>query len=162
MNVTAFSLAIIIAGSKRSAHEMIERFKAVHVDGKSAEEAGIETMSKDDAMKFPFFAGGMLCTLYALIKYFGKEIVNPLLLAYISLGGSTAISSCLVSFGIGLSLHEKKLIKCKIDKIGLDLEVSILDLICLIISLTGMGVYMYTKNWIYNNILATLFCLHGI
>lgn len=58
-------------------------------------------MTKEDAMKFPFLAGGMLCILYGAITYFGKEIVNPMLLTYISLGGSTAISSGLLSFGIG-------------------------------------------------------------
>jgi len=79
LNITAFSLAIIIAGAKRSAKEMVAQFKAVHIDGK---ESGVETISKEEAMQFPLVAGGMLCFLYGLIKYFGKEIVNPLLLAY--------------------------------------------------------------------------------
>jgi hypothetical protein len=45
-------------------------------------------VSKEDAMQFPLYAGAMLCGLYGLIKYFGKEIVNPLLLGYMGLGGS--------------------------------------------------------------------------
>ena len=29
-------------------------------------------------------------------------------------------------------------------------------------SYTGVGVYLYTKNWLFNNLLAILFCVHGI
>jgi hypothetical protein len=98
LNITAFSLAIIIAGAKRSAKEMIAQFKAVHIEGK---ESTTETISKEEAMQFPLVAGGMLCGLYGLIKFFGKEIVNPMLLAYMGLGSSVSIKNGLLSFGIG-------------------------------------------------------------
>lgn len=57
----------------------------VHVEKKGS---SVEMVSKEDAMQFPLYAGAMLCGLYGLIKYFGKEIVNPLLLGYMGLGGS--------------------------------------------------------------------------
>lgn len=113
-------------------------------------------------MQFPLYAGGMLCGLYGLIKYFGKEVVNPLLLGYMGIGASQSIKGLLLSLSIGTNLDKKKLIKCKIEKIGLDLEVSPLDLICLVPAYMAVGVYIYSKNWIYNNILALLFCVHGI
>lgn len=50
-------------------------------------------MTKEDAMQFPIFAGITLCSLYALIKFFGKEVVNPLLLTYMGIGGSTGIKA---------------------------------------------------------------------
>jgi minor histocompatibility antigen H13 len=159
VNITAFSLAIIIAGAKRSSHEMIMQFKSVHIDGN---KSTAETITKEEAMQFPLVAGGMLCFLYGLIKFFGKEIVNPLLLAYMGIGSSTAIKGGLLSFGIGEEMDKKKLVKCKIEKIGLDLEVSPLDLICLVISYAAVAIYYFTKNWIYNNVIATLFCVHGI
>lgn len=113
-------------------------------------------------MQFPLYAGGTLCFLYALIKYFGKEIVNPLLLGYMGIGASQSIKGLLLSMSLGKSFDKKKLIKLKIDKIGLDLEVSSLDLICLVIAYIAVGIYIYSKNWIYNNVLAILFCVHGI
>jgi minor histocompatibility antigen H13 len=96
-----------------------------------------------------------------MIKYFGKEIVNPLLLGYMGLGASTGIKGLLLHTSLA-KLDEKKLIKLKVEKISLDLEVSPLDLISLIIAYSAVGVYILTKNWLFNNILATLFCVHGI
>jgi len=57
--------------------------------------AEVETITKEDAMQFPIYAGGMLLFLYGLIKYFGKEVVNPLLLGYMGLGASMAIKGLL-------------------------------------------------------------------
>jgi len=113
-------------------------------------------------MQFPIYAGGMLVGLYALIKYFGKEVVNPLLLGYMGLGTSTGIKGLLMEVGVLKGLDEPKLFKLKIEKIGLDLEVSRLDLLSLVLSYTGVGIYIYTKNWLFNNLLAILFCVHGI
>lgn len=59
-------------------------------------------------------------------------------------------------------MDEKKLVKFKIDAIGLDLEISPLDLICLAGAAVMVGIYIYTKNWIYNNILATMVSINGI
>jgi minor histocompatibility antigen H13 len=50
----------------------------------------------------------------------------------------------------------------KVKQITIDLEVSRLDLISLVLSYIGVGVYLYTKNWLFNNLLAILFCVHGI
>ena len=101
VNMTLQALAIIIFGAKSSVQELIKEFKKIHVDKKGSQDGeGIETMSKDDVMQFPLYAGGTLCALYGLIKYFGKEVVNPLLLGYMGLGGSVSIKSLLLSFGI--------------------------------------------------------------
>lgn len=104
----------------------------------------------------------MLCGLYGLIKYFGKEVVNPLLLGYMGLGASTGIKGLLTNVEALSKMDEKKLLKLKVKKIGLDLEVSSVDLISLVIAYAAVGVYLYSKNWLFNNILAMLFCVHGI
>lgn len=161
VNTASFSILIIVAGSWRSVTEMIATFKAVHVD-KKKDGSNIETITNSDAMQFPLYAGGMLCFLYGLIKYFGKEVVNPLLLAYMGLGSSTGIKSLLLPIPAALKLDEKKLVKLNIKQISLDLEVSPLDIVCLVISYIAVALYIYTKNWIFNNILASLFCVHGI
>lgn len=113
-------------------------------------------------MWFPVYAGGMLCFLYGLIKYFGKEVVNPLLLGYMGLGASTGIKGLLVRVPALSALDEPKLVKIKVEKLSLDLEVSRLDLVSLVLSYIGVGIYIYTKNWLFNNLLAILFCVHGI
>jgi len=33
---------------------------------------------------FPIMAGGTLCFLYALIKFFGKDVVNKLIMVYLA------------------------------------------------------------------------------
>jgi len=61
----------------------------------------------------------MLLTLYGLIKFFGKEIVNPLLLAYMGFGAATGIKEFVLDL-VGRSskiaaLDEKSLIHLKVD-----------------------------------------------
>lgn len=76
----------------------------------------------------------MLLGLYCLIKFLGKEYVNYFILAYIALGSSTGIKSLLTSFlGSAVeSLDEKKLIDIKTKYF--ELEITPLDLICLLLS----------------------------
>lgn len=118
----------------------------------------------DDAKQFPLYAGGTLVTLYALIKFFGKEVVNPLILTYMGFGSSTGIKGALLSLSNGSldTLDEKVILHIKINALGIDLEVTVLDVISLILSFIAVGIYVYTKNWIYNNCLAILFCVHAI
>ena len=165
VNMTMQALAIIIVGSKKSVQELIKEFKKIHVDKKAASEEGegIETMSKDDVMKFPLYAGGTLCALYGLIKYFGKEVVNPLLLSYMALGGSVSIKALLLSLGPTFEkVDEMKLFHMKIGFLEIDQDITVLDLLCLAISGVMVGIYILTKSWIYNNILATLLSINAI
>ena len=46
--------------------------------------------------------------------------------------------------------------------IGLELQVTLFDLFCLCISGIQMGLYIYYKNWVYNNCLALIFCIHAL
>lgn len=59
-------------------------------------------------------------------------------------------------------LDEKKLLDFTIPWFDIHVEVSPVDIICLILSGIAMGIYVYTKNWIYNNVIAILFCIHAI
>lgn len=61
--------------------------------------------------------------LYGLIKYFGKEIVNPLILAYMGVGGSTGIKGALLSLSNGTlePLDERVILHVKIAMIGVDI-----------------------------------------
>lgn len=83
-------------------------------------------MSSDDAKQFPLYAGGTLLGLYALIKFFGKEIVNPIILTYMAFSGSTGIKEMLSSLSSGSLdvLDEKVVVHIKIRRLGVDLKVS--------------------------------------
>ena len=165
VNMTAQALAIIIFGAKRSVYELIKEFKKIHVDKKAGVEGeGIETMSKDDVMQFPLYAGGTLCVLYGLIKYVGKEVVNPILLAYMGLGGSVSVKALLLSTGVPVfeSLDSKVLFHLKIGFLEIDQDVTVLDILSLIIAYIMVGIYILTKSWIYNNVLAILLSLNAV
>ena len=165
VNMTAQALAIIILGAKRSVFELIKEFKKIHIDKKKSKDGeGVETMSKEDVMWFPIMAGGTLCALYGLIKYVGKEVVNPILLCYMGVGGSVSIKSILVELNNPTldSLNSKKLFRLKISYLEVDEDVTMLDIVCLIFAGILVAIYMVTKSWIFNNFLAILMSINAI
>ena len=93
LQITVFSLAIIIAGSYRSLRQLITQIKQLHID--EDENSQVETVSNSDALQFPLFAGGMLVGLYTMIKFLGKESVNYFILAYLAVGSTTGIKALL-------------------------------------------------------------------
>jgi minor histocompatibility antigen H13 len=109
-------------------------------------------------------AGVTLCGLYFAMEYFGKEVVNYCLLAYIAIGGVTGVRSIVEAIaGNAFADYDKdKLIDVNIKMIGLELEVTLFDLMCLVISFCQMALYVYSKNWVYNNILCIIFCVHAL
>lgn len=115
-------------------------------------------------MQFPLLAGGVLCGLYALIKFFGKEVVNPLLLTYMGIGSATGIKAGLKAVsGKSLdSLDEKPVISLHVKQIYLELDLTLLDILSLCLSGVAVAVYIISKNWVYNNLLAINTCVHGI
>lgn len=58
----------------------------------------------------------MLTFLYVLIKYFGKDVVNYLILVYLAIGGATGMKSLLLSLTGTMfqSLDENNLVDFKI------------------------------------------------
>lgn len=160
VNITVFSLSIIIIGSYGSLETMIQEFKKVFIQGKKSDH--IESVSKSDAAQFPLFAGGMLVGLYMLIQYLGKEYVNYFIIVYIAVGSTTSVKA-LLSTVAGNSLEhldEKKIIN--IETKWFELVVTPLDLICFVVSCILVGIYVVSKSWIYNNILAVVFCIHAL
>jgi minor histocompatibility antigen H13 len=115
-------------------------------------------------------AGVTLCGLYFAMEYFGKDVVNYFLLAYIALGGVTGIRSILdsVSPGAFAEYDKEKWIDITPEKyylaklIGLEIEATTYDFICLFISGIQMVLYCWSKNWVYNNILCVIFCVHAL
>jgi minor histocompatibility antigen H13 len=109
-------------------------------------------------------AGFTLCGLYFAMDYFGKDAVNYFLMVYIAMGGTTGIKSILQAiFGDKFDNYDKDLlIDINVKMIGLELQVTLFDILCFFISGIQMGLYIYYKNWVYNNCLALIFCIHAL
>ena len=161
-----YALSIINIGARRSVMEMIKEFKKIHIDKRGGEkgEEGVETMTQNEVLQFPIVAGGMLVGLYFAIEYFGKEAVNKVILSYFALVGSQAMKGLILSLGNqkAQELDAKKLFHLKLKMLELDTEVSPMDFIGLAMSSVAMYFYVQTKNWIFNNIIATMVSISGI
>jgi minor histocompatibility antigen H13 len=104
----------------------------------------------------------MLLFLYAIIKYFGKDTVNYLILVYIALGGATGMKALLLSLtgGAVQKMDEALVLDFKIK--SFEVKVSQLDMIGFVMSLVSVAFYVWSKSWVYNNILAVVFCVHAL
>ena len=80
------------------------------------------------------------------------------------LGGSVSIKALLLSTGMPVfeSLDSKVLFHLKIGFMEIDQDITMLDILSLVISYIMVGIYILTKSWIYNNILATLLSMNAI
>ena len=136
INITIHSMLIIAIGSFKSLEEMIRIMKKIHVDKNYDGEEGIEQMSFDDAWQFPIVAGCSLTGLYFSMQYFGKDAVNLMLLVYIAIGGSVGVKAMITSFSGSTfdALDKELVINFQIKAIGLDLQATRFDLICLLVS----------------------------
>lgn len=144
---------------------MLIEMKKAHIDGKKEgdNEPTIETVTTKDALQFPLYAGGMLLALYGIIKIFGKDSVNYIILVYIAVGGATGMKALLLSLTAGSlqSLDDKKVVDTTFKWIG-EVQISVLDLVGLAMSVVSVVFYVWSKSWIYNNILAVVFCVHAL
>jgi minor histocompatibility antigen H13 len=163
ISITLHSMLIIALGSFKSLEEMIKQMKKIHID-KEAGSSNIEKMNFNDAWQFPIVAGITLCGLYYAMEYFGKDAVNYFLMVYIAMGGSQGVKAMLESFfGNAFAAYDKDLlIDINVKLIGLELQVTLFDLFCLMISGIQMILYVWSKNWVYNNILCLIFCTHAL
>lgn len=163
VNTTCFPMLLIVAGSQRSVCEMIKNYKDIVVN-RSKDRSEVETLTKEDAMWFPVHAGVMLVGLYALIKYFGKEIVNYLLMAYMGFSTGILIKDFLLPLSSAYAvLKERQLLSFSLKQVGIEkIRITSLDVIGLILGECAVGLYLLTRNWILNNILGSVFTVHAI
>lgn len=163
VNVTVHSVLIIGIGSFKSLEEMLRQMKKIHID-KKFDDSDIEKMSMSDAIQFPIFAGCTLCGLYFGMKYFGKDVVNIFILSYIAVGGTTGVKALITSFVGNKFDHIDKdyLVDFSLKKLDLIVQITQFDIYCFFVSAAMMYAYYVSKNWIFNNILATMFCIHAL
>lgn len=125
-----------------------------------------ESMSSDDAWKFPFIGSGVLFGLYLLFKFFSKDHINLLLTGYFLLFGVLAVSQSIKPFFSFLVAKNSKPWHIKFTpfwaKEPTELEFNVADLVALFFAgLLGVW-YVTTKHWIANNIFGLAFCIQGI
>jgi len=133
----------------------------------SLQQKGMESMSSEDAWKFPFIGSGVLFGLYILFKVFSKEYINLLLTAYFLLFGLIAVAATLAPIVAPLFPKKEKPWKFSWlpfwkSKDPYELEFGKDYLLAFILAL-GISVwYVSTKHWIANNIFGLCFSVQGI
>ena len=60
------------------------------------------------------------------------------------------------------AMEERKVIDKKNVPLLGDVTISQLDLVGLVMSVASTAFYVWSKSWVYNNILAVVFCVHAL
>jgi len=133
----------------------------------SLEQKGIESMSSEDAWKFPFVGSGVLFGLYMLFKIFSKEYINMLLTSYFLLFGIFAVTATIKPIFTPLFQKPVKSRKFSFipfwrNKDPIDIEFDRVDEVAFVGGLCIGIWYVLTKHWISNNILGLSFSIQGI
>jgi minor histocompatibility antigen H13 len=168
---TAYTAILLMAvtpiyiGSRLSLQQQVR----VNDKGEVEYDDKTETMSSDDAWKFPFIGSGVLFGLYILFKVFSKEYVNMILTAYFALFGVFSIAETIKPI-LMLSRVKPKEFKTKFNipyfapkvEDPVKLEFDTLDVAGAIIGVLVFGWYTTNKHWVLNNIIGLAFSIQGI
>jgi len=133
----------------------------------SLHHKGKESMSSEDAWKFPFIGSAVLFGLYLLFKMFSKEYINFLLTLYFLVIGLASVTATLSP--LFAPLFPKKESPWKFSwmppwtqKNNIELEFGRADMMACIV---GVGIslwYVQSKHWIANNIFGLCFSIQGV
>mmetsp|Transcript_70370 Transcript_70370/g.223014 ORF Transcript_70370/g.223014 Transcript_70370/m.223014 type:complete len:389 (-) Transcript_70370:208-1374(-) len=130
----------------------------------------VETMTKSDAMRFPFVGSAVLFGLFVLFKYLPKELVNAVLTAYFVLLGTLALTATFQPFirpMVPAGLREKtfSIEKFRIPLImsePTELSASVPEIVGACLALPFCIWYYMKKHWLANNMLGIAFSVQGI
>lgn len=116
-----------------------------------------DTISQEDAMKFPLIGSAVLFGLFLVLKFFDKSMVNLLLAVYFSALGAVSLQALIVPLTVPLQTKNDRAIS--LPWLG---RVTLWELLCWAIGVAVAGVYFKTKHWTLNNLLGFSFSVHGI
>merc|ERR1712038_53700 len=153
-------------GSKASVKDVI---KAENLDPNDERLVEVEVLTKQDAMKFPITASCTLFGLYVVIKKIDPSYLNALLGGYFMLIGVYTITALLCEIPalekLFPSIFKKEKFQLTFkqnDKTEFDWKFTYVQITYVAIS-TVMGVfYVYTKNWIANNIIGVALSMSAV
>jgi len=123
-------------------------------------------LTSDESWKMPLTAVFVLVGLFILFKYIGKEYVNYALVGYFSLLGLYSVKFWIDNLTEDISLFQP-LRELEVAHIEVyrwfkgKYDVSAFDLLGYIISSVIIGIYIYFRDWVSNNIIGAAFCLYG-
>ncbi|CAN0038768.1 unnamed protein product, partial [Discosporangium mesarthrocarpum] len=137
-------------------------------DKSSATAEESETISSEEAMKFPVIGSCVLFGLYLLFKFLDKSLVNLLLAAYFAVIGTLALAATLnpiiIQFvGEVRSRLRRRGRKHKLPLVGeVDLTFTLTELLSLAVGIAFSAVYLKTRHWAMNNIFGMTFCVQAM
>lgn len=145
---------------------------AVYVGAKRSvkPEPPEESMSKQDAMRFPLIGSAMLFGLFLCFKFLPKDLVNAVLAVYFVVIGSAALAAtfyplCCKLFPSTWSKWKYTLKQWKVPILMSAPEDISLDVPGMLSGLSSLAFciwYYKEKHWIANNVLGLAFSIQGI
>jgi len=141
---------------------------------RSLSQKATETMSAENAWKFPFVGSAVLFGFYILFKICPKEYINLLLTAYFvifSVGALTATITPWISYILPSHKKEKPLISIPqfwnfgdeaSKKSKNNINFTKAEAVSFIFSVFLGGLYFWQKYWVVNNIIGLAFCVQAI
>lgn len=118
-----------------------------------------QVLQKEDAMWFPIMGSCVLFGLFVVLKYLGSDFIKQ---------GITCGIVLMCTFGVGTNLdHTFALLRSKTNKPlltipFLDQSVTLMELLGWCIGGVMAAGFIFSKNWIINNVFGVSFCLLGI
>lgn len=159
VNMIITSTLLVLVGSHKSL-ALLQKGK----DGKRLVEA--DSITSDDAKKFPLIASCSLFGLGLAFKYFDKDSVNLVLSCYIGCAGLytlVATLSPIVSMIVPSIKENEFYAKFKLPFTdAFEINFSWSDIVSTIASAIFCYFYFTTKHFMLNNIFGISFCIQGI
>eukprot|EP00904_Undaria_pinnatifida_P007123 jgi/Undpi1/3540/HiC_scaffold_16.g06912.m1 len=135
-------------------------------DKTSVESCESETLSKEAAMKAPFFGSAVLFGIYLLFKFVDKWIVNLLLAAYFAVIGAFALAATVDPVLVqlfGITEAKRRGTKFTLPLVGeVDLTFTISEFVSFSVGVAFAAVYTMTGHWALNNIFGITFCVQAM
>jgi len=135
----------------------------------SLDQRGMESMSTEDAWKFPFVGSAVLFGLYLLFKVFSKDLINMLLTSYFLFFGILAVTASIKPFFSLFMSKPKKNWEYSFTPFWqknsdpFQLSFNNIDIVaCIFATFVGIWYVVANKHWIANNILGLAFSIQGI
>jgi len=122
-------------------------------------EAGPPVLQSEDAYWFPVLGSGMLLGLFLVLKYLGTYWIKTLITCWI-------VMICTVGIGKNtdavVAVYKKARAKPLFRIPYFDEEVTLLEIAGSGVGACMAACYIYSQNWIVNNVFGLSFCLLGI
>lgn len=164
--IVSLSLPLVLRGQAAAPVTVLTGCAAV-VSGcaRSSAPAGeAETISKQDAQRFPFIGSAVLLSLFVLLRVLPPELVSKVLRAYMSLIGAYALAQCAEPAVAAASPHRlRSTISVPLhQRLGGKQSISLSLLLSFVLSAVFCAWYWHSQHWLANNAIATALALQFI